>query len=578
LIGNIGFSLALLAFIAGFYGIFAAFGSAYFRIRSLFVSATSALVVSVIATAGAAVALMMGFLTRDFTIQYVAEHSSSDLPLLYTISAFWASLAGSHLFWTLFMGIFAIIAIFTVTRENAPLKPFLLGTQLVLLTWMYHALITHSDPFVLSSSGVEDGIGLNALLQNPYMASHPPLLFIGYSLLFIPFCYGIAALMHGEVDAALMNTLRKWTLTAFAVLTVAITLGGRWAYEELGWAGYWAWDPVENASLLPWLITAGLTHVLIINRRTHHLKGLTVILAISAFIATFFGTFLTRSGVVSSVHAFAKSPIGINYLLFVAFLLIGSIVLYGLRAVSFTKPFHRSLSKLDDNLAAMFTFVILAFAAIVFVGMVFPIIVEASGGGKLSIQAPYYNTFAPYVAGLIVLLLTARRLLVAKSRILPLGAFLAHAGTLTLLIGFCGNVLNKDTKVTLGEGQSTSFGGYEFTVKSPVTTRYAANHALYGVDLSISKDGAEVATLYPSQSFYPTDQRGIFTEVSLWNQLTHDVYVTLSEFSREDLKAPVTLSLHLNYLVSMVWTGVTLIVCGSLISFMQALIRTRRKV
>ena len=237
------------------------------------------------------------------------------------------------------------------------------------------------------------------------MAIHPPMLFLGYVGLAIPFAYSIAALMYGDITEGWTKTVRRWALFSWILLTAAITLGGRWAYVELGWAGYWAWDPVENSSFMPWLMCTALLHSLIVQEKFGQLKKAYNSSIYSWFLHVLFGTFITRSGVISSVHAFAESPIGPNYLMFLAGLMLLSTFLYALRAPSIL-PMDADkvwgVSKESSLVASLF--LLISFAVIVFIGTMFPIFSEAVTSQRISVQAPYFNAFAPYIGlGFIVL-------------------------------------------------------------------------------------------------------------------------------------------------------------------------------
>ena len=283
--------------------------------------------------------------------------------------------------------------------------PYVSAALQLIMAWMYYLTVTHSDPFILNLPAPANGRGMNELLQNFYMAIHPPMLFTGYVGLAVPFAYSIAALMYGDITEGWTKTVRRWAIFSWILLTAAITLGGRWAYVELGWAGYWAWDPVENSSFMPWLMCTALLHSLIVQEKLGQLKRLTIVLSILGFFMSYFGTFITRSGVISSVHAFAESPIGPNYLIFLAGLMLLSTFLYALRAPSIL-PMDADkvwgVSKESSLVAALF--LIISFAVIVFIGTMFPIFSEAITKQRISVQAPYFNAFSPYIGlGFIVL-------------------------------------------------------------------------------------------------------------------------------------------------------------------------------
>lgn len=334
--------------------------------------------------------------------------------------------------------------------------PWVNAALQAVLSWMFFMTISFSDPFVRLFPPMPNGQGMNALLQNPYMAIHPPTLFVGYTALSIPYAYAVAALCYGDVTDGWLRTIRRWGLFAWVALTCGVWLGGRWAYVELGWAGYWAWDPVENSSLIPWLLSTALMHSLIVQEKLGHLKRLSIILAVMAFFMSFFGTFLTRSGIVSSVHSFAESPIGPNYLSFLAVMLILFVGLYAWRAHGVLPADTDKVWGVSKESALVMTqFLLLTMAAIVVIGTLFPIISEAITGQRTSIQAPYFNAFAPWIGlGMIVMIAIGNimrfqtaKIPQAKSTLT--GALLA-AVPLTVIFIYFGDVLSTPSKFALG--------------------------------------------------------------------------------------------------------------------------------
>ncbi len=380
--------------------------AAKLRHKRLYLSAKMALTSTTVMAVCASGLLIYSFYQRDYNILYVMKNSSNDLPALYTLTAFWSSLEGSHTLWTLLLSIVSCVAVWTHSKDNEHIMPYVSAALQLVLAWMFYLTVTHSDPFVLNLPAPANGRGMNELLQNFYMAIHPPMLFLGYVGLAVPFAYSIAALMYGDITEGWTKTVRRWAIFSWILLTAAITLGGRWAYVELGWAGYWAWDPVENSSFMPWLMCTALLHSLIVQEKLGQLKRLTIVLSILGFFMSYFGTFITRSGVISSVHAFAESPIGPNYLMFLAGLMLLSTFLYALRAPSIL-PMDADkvwgVSKESSLVAALF--LLISFAVIVFIGTMFPIFSEAVTSQRISVQAPYFNAFAPYIGlGFIVLM------------------------------------------------------------------------------------------------------------------------------------------------------------------------------
>ena len=353
---------------------------------------------------------------RDYGVAYIFKNSSNDLPPLYTLSAFWSSLEGSHFLWTLLLTICSAIAHLTYSRDNEHLMPWVSATLQSVLCWMFYLATTWSDPFALQFPAPTNGLGMNALLQNPYMIIHPPTLFTGYTSLAVPFAYSIAALCYGDITEGWLRTTRRWTLCSWCFLTLGIFLGGRWAYVELGWAGYWAWDPVENSSFMPWLFATALLHSLIIQDKIGHLKRLSIILASLGFFFCFFGTFITRSGVISSVHSFAQSPVGPNYLYFLTGIALVTLLLYGFKAQSILPADTRKVWGYSKESALVVSqFLLITFALIVFIGTVYPIVSEALTGVRFNVQAPYFNAFAPYIGFAFILAIAVGNLLAYKS-------------------------------------------------------------------------------------------------------------------------------------------------------------------
>ncbi len=404
MLADLGFYLLLLCFLSTCYGVLSAVLAAYWRHRRLYRSSRLALTSTCVMALSAAGLLWYLFFHRDYSVAYIFKTSSNDLPQIYTLTAFWSSLEGSHFLWTLLLSIYATIALWTYSRDNEHIMPYVSASLQAVLAWMFYLAISHSDPFLRMFPPRADGQGMNTLLQNPYMAIHPPTLFTGYTALAIPAAYSVAALGYGDITEGWLKTTRRWTLFAWCALTAGIILGGHWAYVELGWSGYWAWDPVENSSFIPWIFCTALLHSLVVQDKLGHLKRLSLILAFLAFFFSFFGTFITRSGVISSVHSFAESPIGPNYLAFLAGMLLIVAVLYGFRAPSILPPEADKAWGVSKESALVITqFLLLTLGAIVCVGTLYPIVSEAITGERTTVQAPYFNAFAPWIGlGLVM--------------------------------------------------------------------------------------------------------------------------------------------------------------------------------
>ncbi len=348
-------------------------------------------------------ALTYGYVVSDFSILNVAQNSHSAKPLLYKISGVWSNHEGSMLLWVLILSLFgAALASF---GGNLPpsLRARALGVQgLIGIAFLTFILFT-SNPFERIVPAPFDGNGLNPLLQDPGLAFHPPFLYLGYVGFSVAFSFAIAALLEGRVDPAWARWVRPWTLAAWSFLTLGIALGSWWAYYELGWGGWWFWDPVENASFMPWLAGTALLHSAIVVEKRDALKSWTVLLAIIAFSLSLIGAFLVRSGVLTSVHTFATDPKRGLFILAILILAIGgSLALYAwrapaLRATGSFKPVSREGAIVLNNL------LLTTAAATVFIGTLYPLVLDALGGGKISVGAPYFNaTFVPIMTPLVI--------------------------------------------------------------------------------------------------------------------------------------------------------------------------------
>ncbi|MEH6497630.1 MAG: heme lyase CcmF/NrfE family subunit [Sneathiella sp.] len=355
------------------------------------------------ALTGAFICLTVGYVTSDFSILNVASNSHSLKPLLYKISGVWGNHEGSLLLWVWILALFGFaVALF---GRNLPdsLKARVLAIQgLIGVGFLLFVLFT-SNPFERLIPAPFDGNGLNPLLQDPGLAFHPPFLYLGYVGLSVTFSFAIAALIEGKVDPAWARWVRPWTLAAWAFLTIGIALGSWWAYYELGWGGWWFWDPVENASFMPWLAATALLHSAIVVEKRDALKNWTILLAIIAFSLSLLGTFLVRSGVLNSVHAFASDPArGVFILMFLIFVIGGSLVLYAVRAPAMKggglfAPISREGALVLNNL------LLSTAAATILLGTLYPIFLDAFTGEKVSVGPPYFNaTFLPLAAPLVI--------------------------------------------------------------------------------------------------------------------------------------------------------------------------------
>ncbi len=348
--------------------------------------------------------LTYAFIVHDFSVAYVAHNSNTELPLIYRISAVWGAHEGSLLLWALTLVIWTNAVLLFSRALPASMVARVIGIMgLISIGFLLFMLLT-SNPFERLLPAPVEGRDLNPLLQDPGLAIHPPMLYMGYVGFAVPFAFAIAAMLSGRLDAAWARWSRPWTNVAWLFLTLGIALGSWWAYYELGWGGWWFWDPVENASFMPWLVGTALMHSLAVTEKRGAFKAWTVLLAIFAFSLSLLGTFLVRSGVLTSVHAFATDPErGVFILIFLVIVVGGSLALYAWRAPQIRSTgqfqlFSRETALLMNNV------ILVVAAASILLGTLYPLVLDALGLGKISVGPPYFNSvFIPLTAPLAVL-------------------------------------------------------------------------------------------------------------------------------------------------------------------------------
>ncbi|MDH3262456.1 MAG: heme lyase CcmF/NrfE family subunit [Paracoccaceae bacterium] len=355
--------------------------------------------------AAAFASLTYAFVSSDFSLRLVTLNSHTAKPLLYKFSGVWGNHEGSMLLWVLILTLFGASAAWFGGNLPPGLRARVLSVQAAIGVAFYAFILFTSNPFQRLEVPPFDGQDLNPLLQDPGLAFHPPFLYLGYVGLSMSFSFAVAALIEGRVDAAWGRWVRPWTLAAWLFLTVGIALGSWWAYYELGWGGFWFWDPVENASFMPWLIAAALLHSAIVVEKREALKAWTILLAILAFGFSLIGTFIVRSGVLTSVHAFANDPErGVFILMILAVFMGGALTLFAARAGAMeAKGVFATVSRETGILANNILLAVAAF--VVFVGTVWPLVAEMAFDRKLSVGAPYFNAaFSPFMVAIAVLM------------------------------------------------------------------------------------------------------------------------------------------------------------------------------
>jgi cytochrome c-type biogenesis protein CcmF len=382
--------------------------------RRLAVSAQNALVAAFGASIAASAVLLAALARHDFSFQYVADHTSRELPLGYTLTAFWGGQEGSLLLWLLVLTGYSATAVLLNRHAGREVIAWVVPVLGLVGTFFAVVLVFVSSPFATQQAAA-DGAGLNPSLQNPYMAIHPPLLYLGYVGLTIPFAFAMGALLARRTAERWIVATRRWTLAAWTFLGIGQLLGAHWAYVEIGWGGYYAWDPVENAALMPWLAATAFLHSVMIQEKRGMLKVWNMLLVALAFCLSLFGTFLTRSGVIQSIHSFTQSPIGAWFLGFICLIAAGTVALILSRL-----PLLRARTRLESLVSREATFLynnllLVALTLTILWGVVYPLLSEAVRGESATVSKPYYNFFL-HSFGLPLLLLMGIGPLVAWRR------------------------------------------------------------------------------------------------------------------------------------------------------------------
>ena len=577
------------------------------------------------------VALSMSFFNQDFSLSYVAQNSNLSLPWHYRLSAVWGAHEGSLLLWALILAAWTLaVAVFSRALPLAMRARVLSVLGLVAVGFLAFMLFT-SNPFIRLVPPPLDGNDLNPLLQDPGLIIHPPMLYMGYVGLAVPFAFAIAALLSGRIDAAWTRWTRPWTTLAWVFLTIGITLGSWWAYYELGWGGWWFWDPVENASFMPWLVATALMHSLAVTEQRGAFRAWSLLLAICAFSLSLLGTFLVRSGVLVSVHAFATDPErGFFILVFLALVIGSALTVFATRAHQLAgggrfAVLSRETLLLVNNVA------LLVATGTVLLGTLYPLIIDALGLGKISVGPPYFNSvFVPLTLPLALLIgiapitrwkrddparlwrrlgaaaavsvlasaivaladtgtwvlmiaialalwLTASTLqgllsrawqgLRAKPRAhLPPPAFIgmsiAHLGVAALIVGVTVTSYHSEERdVAVRIGEHAELAGFRFTLTN-VGDHQGANYVATRGDVVVTRDGIEVATLYPEKRRYAQPSQPM-TEAGIDPSLNADLYVSLGEQLGEGRWA---LRIHYKPMVRWIWLGGLLMALGGVLA------------
>ncbi len=351
------------------------------------------------------IVLESAFLRSDFSFQIVATHSSIATPFFYKAAAMWSSQEGSLLLWMWLLSLWSSLVLFLTRNRLRELAPYATAVLLGFATFFGALVVFLANPFQLLSPAPGDGTGLQPLLRHPSMMIHPPMLYSGYTLFTVPFAFAVAALIARRTDAAWIRATRRFGLAAWCFLGLGILIGARWSWSELGWGGYWAWDPVENAALMPWLAGTAFLHSFMVQEKRGLLKMWNVCLVLGAGILAILGTFLVRSGILQSIHAFGGSTLGVPFLGFIALLVLGSVLLVASRREDLRSPEARSYSPLSrESIFRMNNVLLVGLCFVIFWGTFFPLISEAVTGNKASVGPPWFDRYTvPLAIGLVFL-------------------------------------------------------------------------------------------------------------------------------------------------------------------------------
>ena len=585
--------------------------------------------------ATAFVILAWSFYSNDFSVLFVAEHSNSQMPVMYRIGAVWGGHEGSLLLWVFLLSTWTIL----VAQLSKALDEFMvarvIGVLGLVMSGLLLFVITTSNPFERLLPAAQDGRSLNPLLQDPGLVFHPPMLYMGYVGFSVAFAFAIASLLSGRLDAAWARWSRPWTTAAWVFLTLGIALGSWWAYYELGWGGWWFWDPVENASFIPWLVGTALLHSLAVTEKRGGFKSWTVLLAITAFSLSLLGTFLVRSGVLTSVHAFATDPKrGVFILIFLVLVVGSSLVLYAWRAPKSSLGGKFNLSSRETFILLGNVFLVVS-AGSVLLGTLYPLLIDALHLGKISVGPPYFNSvFVPITAPLLVLmgigpwtnwknsdlLSVIKRLWLAglvavlagigipmmmgeftwlaglgfllafwviasgclqiirqakagKPTRSFIGMQLAHLGIAVFVIGVTMvGAYQEEKDVRMSAGDTVSVGGYQIQFQGVNVVPGPNYQAMRGTFL-LNQNGNAQTIMYPEKRNYFSSTMPM-TEAAIDVGLTRDIYVSLGEELSDKSWA---VRVYYKPFIDWVWGGCLLMALGGILSISDKRYRIKLK-
>jgi cytochrome c-type biogenesis protein CcmF len=582
--------------------------------------------------AGAAFLLLLALVGRDYTLAYVQGRISNDLPLGFRLTALWSGQQGSLLLWLLVLASCGVMMVRSLRRAHLPaaLVSYATGALLTVATFFAVLVAFVARPFEVVGQLASDGAGMSPSLQNYWMAAHPPSLYLGYVGVTVPFAIVVGALLAKRRDDAWVGALRGWVLFSWVCLSLGLVLGARWAYEEIGWGGYWAWDPVENAALMPWLTSTALLHSIMVQQRRGMMRFWNVVLASATFLLSIFGTFITRSGVLSSVHAFVSSPVGWWFIAALGVAAVATITLLYLRR-DLLRAQHDVDSVVSREALLLFNNLLLvALMLVVLWGVVFPIMTAAFSSTRISLQEPWYDffaaafglpltamlAFAPMIAwrgtpwrrvvrsmalpvgaaaltggilaaagagsspmscaavslGVMVLAGIAIDLRRARSR-RRIGAWIAHSGFALLINAIAGSGWSHRVERELTPGERVSVGAYQLQFERTVRARTSSTMQTRAVfDVTRGRDHG-IGSLRAGRDFHPASGEAS-NEVAVHRDWLHaqDLFVTVDRITEDGTIQVVVL---VNQMLPLLWLGGLITIVGALIVAVPGRRRTR---
>ncbi len=630
---EIGHFALILSLVTALAGALLPLAGAALGIRAWMRTARAAAAATAFSATIALTALAVGFLSSDFSMLNVVRHSNALLPWYYKLAAVWGSHEGSILFWGTTLSWWTLIVALAAGRtipERALAR--IVGTLSLIAFGLFLFVLTTSNPFLRYFPPALDGADLNPLLQDPGMIFHPPLLYLGYVGFAVPFAFAVAALLEGRLDTAWARWMRPWTTASWVLLTLGMALGSFWSYYELGWGGWWAWDPVENSSLMPWLTGTALMHSLAVTQKRGAFRASSVFLAILTFSLSLLGTFLVRSGVITSVHAFASDPKrGLFILVFLTLVICVSFLLFAWRgsrigsSAGFEAGSRESII-LSGNL------ILVVACASVLLGTLYPLALEALGGGKISVGSPYFNAVFGAVMAPLAFLLAAgtgmpwweRKVRERAKTLLPaclvalagtagylwamggwktaaaIGAFLtiwiaagsvtdlvagarkgflkspawwgmtaAHLGVACVILGAV-SVSNYETErsVSMRPGETVTIRDAVFRYNGWAEYRGPNYTAARGSITILAKDGSVIAETSPEKRNYDSMNGMTMTEASIAHRIHEDLYVSLATPTPDGMGWVVRA--YVKPFVMFLWLGALLMSAGGLVSLFDA--------